>query len=174
MNNMPGQYKQENWQVDDGSFGGDNDRFPEAIQNRIAESCDKQGWLRPDETWTKEAGKPHGPGCGIGKGWLHLVVELDEILAQIDPDYQIHQIKEKFGGLRFYAYPSFKSGSHWDQDQKKHVIDDIELFIRTEAFYAQINKYENGSTSTCEVCGEFGKLNKGPWIRCRCEKHSET
>ena len=37
-----------------------------------------------------------------GKGWYPLLCELDEKLAAIFPDYELHQVKEKFGTLRYY------------------------------------------------------------------------
>jgi hypothetical protein len=36
------------------------------------------------------------------RGWHPLLAELDAKLAVLLPRYQIHQVKEKFGGLRFY------------------------------------------------------------------------
>jgi hypothetical protein len=36
------------------------------------------------------------------KGWYPLLCELDEKLAAIFPDYEVHQVKEKFGTLRYY------------------------------------------------------------------------
>ena len=38
----------------------------------------------------------------VDEGWYQLVVDCDKELSQIDPDYQIYQIKEKFGTLRYY------------------------------------------------------------------------
>ena len=43
-----------------------------------------------------------------GPGWKNLIKELDSKMSAIDPDYTIEQIKEKFGGLRYY----FSSNSH--------------------------------------------------------------
>jgi len=43
-----------------------------------------------------------GRWISCGSGWYPLLVELDEKLAQIEPDYEIHQVKEKFGTLRYY------------------------------------------------------------------------
>jgi hypothetical protein len=47
---------------------------------------------------------PDGWGRWIGcsRGWYPLLVELDEQLGTLFPNYEIEQIKEKFGGLRFY------------------------------------------------------------------------
>lgn len=76
---------------------------------------------------------------GIGKisidcdeGWFSLIEELHAELVQIDPNYQLVQVKEKFGGLRFYA------------DGKE--IRDV------------IGKYERLSFSVCEVTGNPGVL----------------
>ena len=37
-----------------------------------------------------------------GEGWRPIIVQLDRDIAAIESDYEVHQIKEKFGGLRFY------------------------------------------------------------------------
>ncbi len=161
---------EENWQVTDGAYG-DGERFPDAIQQRLEDSCRKQGWLVPGEKPDPENHKPMGPGSGIGKGWLPYLIQLDEILTLIDPDYQIHQIKEKFGGLRYYAKPSFGSGQHWDQDAKKTVVDDLDDFIRYEAFMAQISSAENKCSHSCEVCGKYAEISGKRWLRCRCDEH---
>lgn len=46
-----------------------------------------------------------GRPCGvyICEGWVEPVIELDKKLAEINPNYRIHQIKEKFGRLRYYC-----------------------------------------------------------------------
>lgn len=36
------------------------------------------------------------------KGWYPLIIELDQKLTDMAPNYEIHQIKEKFGTLRYY------------------------------------------------------------------------
>jgi len=42
-------------------------------------------------------------GLAAPKGWDVLVKGVHEALLAIDPDYEIYQIKEKFGGLRYYC-----------------------------------------------------------------------
>jgi hypothetical protein len=42
----------------------------------------------------------------VGAGWQPLIDELDRQLRELDPDYMVLQIKEKFGGLRYYVTPS--------------------------------------------------------------------
>lgn len=39
----------------------------------------------------------------VGAGWRPLIRGLDANLRELDPDYRIGQIKEKFGGLRYYV-----------------------------------------------------------------------
>ena len=42
----------------------------------------------------------------VDEGWYQIVVNCDKELIKIDPNYQIFQIKQKFGGLRYYFHPS--------------------------------------------------------------------
>jgi len=55
------------------------------------------------------------PGWGdlsVYQSWLPHVLELGKKLEEIDGTYQVCQIKDKFGGLRFYLnYP-------WDTDDR--------------------------------------------------------
>jgi hypothetical protein len=81
-------------------------------------------------------GWPNTVDCG--EGWFDLIVELDRELNEIDPDYKIFQIKEKFGGLRFYI-----SGSNP---------------LLTKTLQAKIDEYEKKSYSICEVTGDPGSL----------------
>lgn len=43
-----------------------------------------------------------GRWVSCSKGWYPLLIALDEELNAIFPDYQVHQVKEKFAGLRYY------------------------------------------------------------------------
>ncbi len=60
---------------------------------------------------------------------------------------EVHQIKEKFGGLRFY----YEGG------------DDYCSGLETMA--------EIWANRTCETCGETGRQRQGGWIRTLCDKH---
>ena len=73
------------------------------------------------------------------KGWYQLIVDLDDALAAIDPDYELHQCKQKFGGLRYYAEPS-------------EGLDDE----KRAQFRTLIDKAEEKSFTICEDCGEPG------------------
>lgn len=59
------------------------------------------------------------------------------------------QVKEKFGGLRFY----YEGG-----DEK---IDGM------------VRMAESWAYNTCEECGNLGKTRSGGWIRTLCDKHEE-
>lgn len=114
--------------------------------------------------------EPYG-GFAIGEGWW-LIIE--ELCGQIDsytkwnntrrnkllqdnphdltiPDpvtqVVVHQIKEKFGGLRFY----YQGG-----DQR----------IRGMVEMAEVWAYR-----TCETCGAPGRQRSGGWLRTLCDQH---
>lgn len=83
-------------------------------------------------------------------GWYPLIKELIEDLIALGWDKQTCQVKEKFGGLRFYI----NSGS-----------DEI---------FARISKAENDSYKICEKCGEKGELRRDiGWYKTLCDVHYE-
>ena len=81
---------------------------------------------------------PEGWGRWIscGAGWYPLITTLDADLTLVDPDYEVHQIKEKFGSLRFYAETSLEGK-------------------RRERFDALIESAEARSAHICEQCGAY-------------------
>lgn len=98
---------------------------------------------------------PDGWGRWIScdAGWYPIIIELDRDLAALDPDYELHQVKEKFGGLRFYAHTR-------NPDQR-------------EAFNARIRQAEELCGRSCETCGAPGELHdEFSWIRTLCEQHA--
>lgn len=42
--------------------------------------------------------------------WREILLKLDADLAQIDPDYEILQVKVKFGELRYYIKSAYTPG----------------------------------------------------------------
>ena len=85
--------------------------------------------------------EPYGLECG--DGWKNIIDYTHEKLKYIDPDYKINQIKEKFGGLRYYFDSSIYYGTiAYD------IMNDIVKAAELEASY------------TCELCGVRG-LSKG-------------
>lgn len=78
----------------------------------------------------------------VGRGWYQIVLDCDHELTVIDQSYTLYQIKEKFGGLRYYmssAHPSARDVVTW---------------------------YEKRAATTCEVTGQPGVLmHRGLWLK---------
>lgn len=89
----------------------------------------------------------------LPRGWADLVDELDRTLAEAKPNYELGQVKEKFGGLRFYTN---EVGDDWFR----------------EVGYGLIRDAEAKSFEICDECGEPGKLREGGWVRTLCDKHA--
>ena len=81
----------------------------------------------------------------VGKGWHQLVTSLINDLFDMGWDGRLYQIKEKFGGLRFYTGET------------------------TDDMWDRIREAESLSVKTCEYCGAPGKLRVGGWVKCRCD-----
>lgn len=89
-----------------------------------------------------------------GPGWYQLIIDCDLELAAVDPSYQVFQIKQKFGTLRYYFAPS----DGMEQYRKK--MNEI------------VAVYESVSSYKCEECGDMGaKLHKNQrgWMTTVCE-----
>ena len=85
---------------------------------------------------------------GVGEGWYGIVKELIEDLIKLGWNKQVCQVKEKFGGLRFYI-------NDGDNEIHDRIID------------AEKKSYE-----VCEKCGNHGELrNDIGWYLTLCENH---
>ena len=85
---------------------------------------------------------------GVGVGWYPLIKDLITDLIELGWDKKTCQVKEKFGGLRFYI----NAGS--------------------DKIYERITLAENQSYEICEVCGEKGELRKNiGWYTTLCDGH---
>ena len=97
-------------------------------------------------------------GIECDDGWYELIDVLCESIMLICGKNipTIRQIKEKFGGLRFYIAPL----------TDKH---------NAEKIFNLINKAESASFIICEVCGEKGemKTNKAEWLKTLCPVHAK-
>lgn len=92
----------------------------------------------------------------VGPGWVPLVKELDRQILELCPNRTISQIKEKFGGLRYYV--SLNTEDVGAQKQAWALIADAEA----ESF------------RICEQCGAPGTT--GPvrttgfgWVFTLCD-----
>jgi hypothetical protein len=87
-------------------------------------------------------------------GWLELLDGLCQSIANHlgeNPDVPVvvvRQIKEKFGGLRFY----YQGGDEWCR--------------------AAVDEAQEASLSICEVCGRQGRLVGARWVSVRCDEHT--
>jgi hypothetical protein len=63
---------------------------------------------------------PDGWGRWIGcsQGWNPLITELDAHLAELCPEYELHQVKENYGTLRYYGEPCDQHRDHKDECDK--------------------------------------------------------
>ncbi len=89
-------------------------------------------------------------------GWFQLLDDLCDKLQRRtdvdgDPQLEALQVKEKFGGLRFYVSSA------------------------TDEQRALIQSAESLSNRTCEECGADGKLDRtGGWFSTRCREHARS
>jgi hypothetical protein len=96
-------------------------------------------------------------GFAIGAGWYPILEKLcSNIQHHLDwkekqgnavTQVVVEQIKEKFGGLRFY----YQGGD-----------DQVHGMVRMAESWAGI---------ACEECGGIGTQRNGGWIRTLCDKH---
>lgn len=106
--------------------------------------------------------QPYGGVC-IGEGWWPIIEALSNQIhhhvkwknEQRDkynrgegcPPVIVRQIKEKFGGLRFYY------------DGGDDCVDGM------------VRMAESWAARACEVCGKPGKSRDSGWIRTLCDEH---
>lgn len=93
---------------------------------------------------------PVNAGFWCPTGWNDLIIQLDKDLAKTDPGYQIGQVKEKFGGLRYYVGAVSAAGR------------------------SLIREAENKSFFICQECGQPGKLRRHGWAATLCDEHDHS
>ena len=112
-----------------------------------------------EESFPKMFAEPYGGFC-VSEGWWPVLANLcANIQHHIDwqnknhekhpvvPQVVVGQIKEKFGGLRFY----YSGGD-----------GEISGMVRMAEAWAN---------NTCETCGAPGKRREGGWIKTLCDTH---
>ncbi len=83
----------------------------------------------------------------VSPGWNLLIKNLIQDLINLGWDKEVIQVKEKFGGLRFYINEG------------------------TSEIHQRIAKAEIESMKTCEITGKPGKLrNDIGWYRTLCDE----
>jgi hypothetical protein len=86
-------------------------------------------------------------GFECDDGWYKLIKKLCKDITATGDKCTVVQVKEKFGGLRFYI----EAGS--------------------SKVYELISKAESDSFKICEVCGKPGKVEGTGWFKTVCKKH---
>lgn len=89
----------------------------------------------------------------VHEGWRPILAVLHETIVAGDPDYDVAQVKEKFGGLRVYLNTP-----------------------ETPYIRGAISAAEEVASQTCEFCGQPGKTRApkgrpGGWIHTVCDEH---
>src|SRR6202046_2442093 len=92
-------------------------------------------------------------------GWFdilwRLCEDLEPLVAEFERTsglkFEVLQVKEKFGGLRFYV------------NCRRNV-----------AIRQRIGIAADESFHTCEVCGEPGELREERWIKTLCDEHDAS
>jgi len=91
----------------------------------------------------------------VGDGWQPLVTDVHAHLIELLGDYELLQIKEKFGGLRYYWNPL---------DDATVEAAELARQITEEA--------EARSVTICEECGIKGKNQADHgWYHTFCTRH---
>lgn len=85
-------------------------------------------------------------GLEVGDGWFDLLKELSDKLEPLG--IIAAQVKEKFGGLRFYTEP-------FNEDIYDSVMEAINI--------AEVKSYK-----TCSICGDPGQTKGGGWVSTLC------
>lgn len=89
----------------------------------------------------------------IGDGWLPLV---EALVTDCEANGgTVVQVKEKFGGLRFYYDKPYDSPETFWKEFEKRVLD-----------------AEDASYNICERCGAPGKLRNKGWMKTLCDEHA--
>ena len=115
---------------------------------------------RMEERFPKMFAKPYGGFC-VDKGWWPIIESLcsniQHYLDWINKNHDAHpvveqvvvaQIKEKFGGLRFY----YDGGD--------------------DRVYGMVRMAESWADHACEECGKPGKSRNTGWIKTLCDEHA--
>ena len=104
-----------------------------------------------------------GKWISCDKGWYSIIVDTNRKLRYMHPDYEIHQIKEKFGALRYY-WGIKGEDPEWSAlpDSECNTIFDIMMDISAAA--------DNKSAYICEICGGFGRTrDRRGWYKTLCK-----
>lgn len=110
-----------------------------------------------ESKYNNEATKKQWLAC-VGPGWKSIVEPLVDFC--FEHRMEIGQVKEKFGGLRFYMNSYESDGDNGVEDRNK--------------LRKMIREAEEKSFKICEECGKPGSLRAGGWLRTLCDEHHSS
>ena len=109
-----------------------------------------------EERFPKMFAEPYGGFC-CSEGWWPILESLCGQIqhhinwknkqSEVVPQVTVAQIKEKFGGLRFY----YNGGDDY--------------------ISGLVSMAESWAGLSCETCGAPGKSREGGWIKTLCDEH---
>lgn len=129
-----------------------------------------------------------GKYIAVEPGWYPLIVELDQKMAEICPNYVLYQVKSKYGGLRYYfelpdltcCEQTWTQYNQWKKDnpqttdieQERYMQNLFDLHENTvehksaakkqqddyKKMQALVETYEQLAAKTCEQTGKPGIL----------------
>ena len=105
-------------------------------------------------------------GIECNDGWFNLIWNLCQEIVDCykeeerELDIFVDQVKEKYGGLRFYY--------HIDSEGTNNISPNEAGF--SERIEEIVSRYEEDSENVCEECGAEGRLrNDRPYILTLCD-----
>lgn len=111
-----------------------------------------------EERFPKMFSAPYG-GFAVGEGWWPIIESLCANIqshtdwknknSEVIPQVVVMQVKEKFGGLRFY----YEGGD--------------------EQIQGMVTMAETWASASCEDCGAPATKQTSGWIKNVCDKHFE-
>lgn len=102
--------------------------------------------------------RPHGRNrnfevASVGEGWRPLVGECHERLQAAFPDYELLDIKQKYGALEYQAFPR-----RWTVGQGQWTTQE---YASLQAITSEVR---DRSERICEWCGATGLPNEGKGV----------
>lgn len=113
-----------------------------------------------------------GKWISCDSGWDWILEDLEAKMSFLDFNYELHQVKEKYGTLRFY----------YESKKTKNVVQEL--------MKDAVSTAERLSESTCEICGNSSALSNpnrgikydktveikyspGGWLKTLCDSCAE-
>ncbi|MDD4868172.1 MAG: hypothetical protein PHQ28_13935 [Mycobacterium sp.] len=135
-----------------------SDIDPQLIANALLIPADAGPYTAALEQILRRIPDGWGRWISHDAGWYPIIASLDARLASLDPNYVVHQVKEKFGTLRYYCEPS----------------TELRTKLR-DGFKGAISDAQRASAITCERCGKPGVLHtRNHWRKTLCPTCAAT